>query len=425
MERMTLFFSVALLPPLTVVAQQLHPNQQPSQQLSPASAYVYQAIAFTGMNLNGFNFTDNTNLDAIAFSDTGEAAFIVHAQDGTGEHSWVLTSRRVIASDREVIGGKTIVRVTGPTLSINNPGEVAFEALYTDPTTTDGPHTGVFAGRHFAFDLGHAAAPDDFTLSDAGVVTSREGLRYPALPAPASATAQASPNPVKPAAPASANPSTPKSHNPFHLSPTVLAAINKHSPITVDSDPVQNLPGIGSTPPPARTATSPPPTAQPPQGRPAATPLPPPPPVRPSAPCPLPAFPMPAEWQMGGDGSGPITSHAFDGAGGRVYDSPVYGKLKTPIRSVQYASDCRAILVIIGDSAARGRFELWTASGLVTYQSPDGSWVFPGFAGKVTSGAFAHTETSIRINKRGQLLIPVNLAHGCALLLGNPVEGSR
>ena len=60
----------------------------------------------------------------------------------------------------------------------------------------------------------------------------------------------------------------------------------------------------------------------------------------------------------------------------------------------------------------------------MTYQKPDGSWSFPGFEGKATTGAFAHIDTSILINRRGQLLVPVTLAHGSALLLGTP-EGTH
>jgi hypothetical protein len=396
----TLVLFAALTLPSALKAQQPAPL--------PPSAYRFQALAGAGSVIE---FTHDTNFDAIALSDAGEAAFVIHWRDGNDEHSAVLTSRHGIASDRTVIDGKTVVRVTGPSLSINSAGQVAFEALYTDATTPDAPHTGVFLEKHFAFDLGRAAAPGDFTLSDGGIVLSREGLRYPPLPP---AQPPASSAPAQPAA--NASPTAPTIHNPFHLSPKIIAKINKLSPVTFDpnqsqpqSRPPQAPPQPPAPPPPPQlVATPPPPAVQ----------------TRPSSACPLPAFPMPAEWQMGADPGGPIVGHAFEAASpGRVYDSPVYGSLKSPIRSVQYAADCRPILIALADAAARGRFELWTPSGLLTFEQPDGSWDFPGFAEKVASGAFARTDTSIRINKRGQVLVPVNLARGSALLLGTPAGG--
>jgi hypothetical protein len=130
---------------------------------------------------------------------------------------------------------------------------------------------------------------------------------------------------------------------------------------------------------------------------------------------------MPAEWQMGADVNGPITSHGFESAvAGHSYDSPFYGKLTTPIRTIQYAGDCKPLLIAIGDANTRGRFELWTPEGSFTYLKPDGSWSFPGFEPRITSASFVRPDSGLRINRHGQLLVPVTLPQGMALLVATP-----
>lgn len=121
--------------------------------------------------------------------------------------------------------------------------------------------------------------------------------------------------------------------------------------------------------------------------------------------------------------NGPIASHVFDpAASGRTYLSPYYGILNTPFRTILFGSNCQPLLIAIGDGSARGRFEVWSPLGMVTRQKPEGFYEFKGFAGNVQSSSFLKPD-AMRVNKRGQVLIPVSLSpQGYALLLGTPTQ---
>ena len=95
-------------------------------------------------------------------------------------------------------------------------------------------------------------------------------------------------------------------------------------------------------------------------------------PARPALSCPLPPFPMPEEWEIGADVKGPIAAHAFDQAGNnRSYNSPFFGHMASPFRTVQFGPDCKPLLISIGDTYMRGKFEIWTGSGILTWVQPD------------------------------------------------------
>jgi hypothetical protein len=137
----------------------------------------------------------------------------------------------------------------------------------------------------------------------------------------------------------------------------------------------------------------------------------------PEAPCHLPDFPKPQEWEFGEAVEGPITNHYFDPAApGRQYVSPVYGTMTRPVRIVYVNRSCAPVLVAISDLAVPGRFELWSGGGLITFERPDGTFRFPGYDGVVTS--FFRGDEPPVINNRGQILLRVSLSTGHALLLG-------
>jgi hypothetical protein len=133
---------------------------------------------------------------------------------------------------------------------------------------------------------------------------------------------------------------------------------------------------------------------------------------------------LPAEWQLGDEPGGVIASHIIEAPGKtRPYDSPLYGRINSPIRVTQFSADCRPLLIEISDSSTRGRIEIWSPAGLVTYLQPSGFFIFNGFQQRVPSGAFVRAETTIRVNARGQIAIPVSLSpHGSAILIGTPIN---
>lgn len=124
---------------------------------------------------------------------------------------------------------------------------------------------------------------------------------------------------------------------------------------------------------------------------------------------------------MGGQAIGPVTSHGFESdVANRTYDSPFYGKVTTPIRTIQYAADCTPQLIAIGDANIRGHLELWTPEGSLTYLKLDGAWNFPGIEQRIVSASFVRPDSGLRINRKGNLLIPVTLTQGMALLIATP-----
>jgi hypothetical protein len=145
-----------------------------------------------------------------------------------------------------------------------------------------------------------------------------------------------------------------------------------------------------------------------------------------TVPCVLPAFPVPQEWQIGAGVSGGIASHVFDASvGNRQYYSPVFGLMSAPLRIVHFAASCQATLVAIVDPTQRGRFELWTPAGMATWTRPDGSLELNGIAERATPVNLIRLDPPLRINSRGQILMPVNTPAGFALLLGTPSGAAR
>jgi hypothetical protein len=212
----------------------------------------------------------------------------------------------------------------------------------------------------------------DFLLTEDGHVVPKAG---------ATATAAPAPQPAKGNGTGGVR---------LRVPPRWLSVITNNSPIVIPST-------VSATP------TQPAPTAPPSQQALAAAQL-----AR-AVTCPLPAFPYPAEWeQLGAAVSGPITSHSYDGPpNAKAFESSLIGKLPTPFRTLQFASDCRPLLIAIGDNSRRGQFEIWTPAGLLTHTRADGFLELPGFGKNVLPGSLVRSETSARINRRGVIAFPV------------------
>lgn len=419
--------TVFALAVLTLRAQnpQGHKPKPPVAQVQPPlppPGYSFTAIVAPGLIIGGHTFTpDNTIENSTAFSDTGVAAFVAGWNDPeTGKQTRaVFTTQRRIALEGDVLEGKMLVFINAASLSMNNTGTVAFECVYSDASTPTVTKTGVFIERRYIGDITPSANGIDFVFLDDGRILSHDGTIV-GLPAPHPAVAVAAAQ--TPAASNTPPPQQPKKSGfGIHLSKKIQDMINKNSPVQIDPGMLSGIGGNTDTSPqPKQQAAAAPPPAQPQPARTPALPIPPFPVTR-TASCPVPAFPLPANWQIGADGSGPIASHGFEGTiQGRIYDSPLFGKLLHPIRTIQYASDCRALLIAIGDSNSKGRFEVWTPEGFLTYAKPDGTWNFPGIPMNVTSAVFLREHSGLRINRSGQLLLPVSLAQGSALLLATP-----
>ena len=125
--------------------------------------------------------------------------------------------------------------------------------------------------------------------------------------------------------------------------------------------------------------------------------------------------------------SGPIMSGVFDPAlNGRGYYSPFFGQIAAPWRTVQFGPTCKPILVSVGDTANRSHMEFWTPAGPLMFTRPDGSLELNGFAEKALPGNLARADTPIRVNRRGQVLLPVTTGgSGFAVLLANPLGGTH
>jgi hypothetical protein len=355
-----------------------------------------------GAPTGDYSLDPDAVIDATAINDAGEVAFIAHWTDGSQQRAAVFTSKHLVASEGELIGGKTITGISPAALAINNAGQVAFEATCAEPS---GSQTGVFVEKRFILALNSAGTSSDFVFTNDGRVLPKAGIAVPAPPP--LAQAQSLP-PAPPAPPPS------KADSNLHptLSPRVRNIFNKYSPVQIPSN---NASRPQATPPPLPPAIQHPAEPKPP------APLPTAPPIRT---CPPPAFPLPAEWQLGDEPGGVIASHIIEAPGKtRPYDSPLYGRINSPIRVTQFSADCRPLLIEISDSSTRGRIEIWSPAGLVTYLQPSGFFIFNGFQQRVPSGAFVRAETTIRVNARGQIAIPVSLSpHGSAILIGTPIN---
>jgi hypothetical protein len=360
----------------------------------PTPTYSFRPIVQPGMTIADHRFTDDTAVNDIALNDAGEVGFIAGwtIPGEEIEHTGVFTSRRIVARDGDVVGGKSLMTIVSGSLAINNAGRVAYEADFFQPPAVA---RGVFLDREFVFAINPnvAGTGPDFILTEDGKILPRPGLRLELPPA---------------AAPAS-EPAKKKGVGFGNLGLHLPDTVTKHIPLTIKPNNTKTDP---QTQPATPTPAQPKPVAPP-----AAPTFP-----KPAGPCAMPAFPMPEEWQIGAEAEGPAASHAFEPeVSGRKYFSQLYGPLNAPFRIAHFNRACKPLLIAIGDINAKGRLEVWTPTGLMTFQKPGGSYELKGFAGAVKSPSFLRTDSAIPINRRGQVALYVTLSpEGHALLRGTP-----
>src|ERR1035438_400516 len=85
------------------------PNPQKNPQ--PPPAYHFDAM-LAGKPTGDYSFDPDAVIDAAAINDAGEVAFVAHWTDGSLEHAAVFTSKHLVASQGELIGGKTITGIS-------------------------------------------------------------------------------------------------------------------------------------------------------------------------------------------------------------------------------------------------------------------------------------------------------------------------
>jgi hypothetical protein len=141
----------------------------------------------------------------------------------------------------------------------------------------------------------------------------------------------------------------------------------------------------------------------------------------PDRPCEAPEWPYPSEWNIGTAVIGPIASHVSEApAKNPIYDSPFFGKIPKPFREIQCSGAGTPLVIVIGDTKQR-QYEIWAGNGLLTHTRADGFLDLPGITGNVLPGQIIRGDTSLRINRVGQILMPVTLdPEGTALLLATP-----
>ena len=144
-------------------------------------------------------------------------------------------------------------------------------------------------------------------------------------------------------------------------------------------------------------------------------------PGAPDRPCKPPEYPYPYEWNIGTAVTGPIASHVSEApAANHTYDSPFFGRIATPFREVQCSAAGTPLVIVVGDAKQR-LYEIYTGNGLLTHTRTGGYLDLPGITGNVLPGEIIRGDTSIRINREGQILLPVMLdPSGSALLLATP-----
>lgn len=111
------FFVAALALPVAV-------NPLAGQAQQPSTRYAFHTVAQPGTIIGGRTFTRETVIGSAALNDAAEVAFVAKAP--SPQPVTVFTSRRIVAKEGDVIGGKYIVLIPADAiLAINNAGQVA------------------------------------------------------------------------------------------------------------------------------------------------------------------------------------------------------------------------------------------------------------------------------------------------------------
>jgi hypothetical protein len=353
------------------------------------TAFTFQVQAQTGSSVAGYAFTPQTRVDGIALSDSGAIAFAAY-RDSAGEgqdEAAVLTKDRVVVREGQTVdGGKTIVRIATAVVGINASNQVAYEAIYHEGDPRKLKAAIFVEGRvATAFTPSPTGSPSGFLLADDGKVYLEDGK----IP----------PNPRRPWI----SPSLDRD-----VQRLALDAILQHVPgvdrrISRDGETAvhQGIRDLFTKKPSDKTLTA---ASSQPQH------------------CSAPAFPLPAEWALLTSSGGPVESQIFEESKpNRSFQSPYSGRIEAPIRAIEYAKNCKPLVITIASPPPGKGFEVWGPSGLLTYRKTDGSFELPGFNQSVVSGSFVESDVAFQINRRGEIALKISLKDGMAVLLATPV----
>jgi hypothetical protein len=373
----------------------------------PKVDFKFNPVVSSNAHFGRYTLTPDVQIEGIAVNGNGEVTFVVsHLPMGKSFGSAVMTPDRVIALTYDHVGGtKTLLDISGVALAIDDQRHVYYESSFQDGETT---RLGVFKDKEFQFVVNGPGAADDFTVTPDGRITAKAGI------VPTTAAPTASQSETKPRNPAQQRLGNgnglPGIFSSSTLSQQMRERIAKRYGIALPPNPMAQAPQ-----PPQQQRPQPVPQASRPDYPPQA-------PAKPAAACALPAFPLPSDWVIGAQVKAPLTSSVFDapGAKQRAYESPLFGHMGLPFRTILY-SDCVSQVIILGDGLLRGKFEFWTANGLLTYTRPDGFLELPGFGGKALPASLARRDAPIQINRKGQIVFLANLdSEGYAILLATP-----
>ena len=150
----------------------------------PSAGYVFRTVAQPGSIIGGRTFTEKTIIGSAALNDVAEVAFVASVPSPLPIAVFaVFTSRRIVAREGDVIGGKHILLIPPDAiLAINNAGQVAYEAWYADTRemalSGDPSGRGIFVDDHLASDAvfdahGHAAP---FIFTDDGRIVLQNSV---------------------------------------------------------------------------------------------------------------------------------------------------------------------------------------------------------------------------------------------------------
>jgi hypothetical protein len=177
----TLALTLALLLPIVAGAQ-------PSTSTFELRPVIVPSTVIDGQTLNSC-----TDIGTAAINDAGEIAFTAFCDGGAR----IFTSHRMVVKGDDKIDGKFIALLpTDSPVAINNRGQVAFLAWYSDAkeyAQVDDPSgLGIFVDDRLVLTLSPGIAPTSLSLTDDGKVSFGEGA-MPSQPAVSSAPAPTNP----------------------------------------------------------------------------------------------------------------------------------------------------------------------------------------------------------------------------------------
>jgi hypothetical protein len=153
----------------------------------PTSAFDLRPVLQPGMNIGGHIFGKETVLYRAAINDAGEIVFSACCDDSNRDMA-IFTSRRIVVKQGDVVDARIIVPIRSEgVVAINNAGQVAYEAYFSDTRTVaeggEPSGRGIFVDNHLALMLTSETLSNSFTLTDDGkVVLQPEDKSTPYTP---------------------------------------------------------------------------------------------------------------------------------------------------------------------------------------------------------------------------------------------------